>query len=266
MCALPAAAPSSRKLGLRTQGESTANYSGRIDVYDVEDAHLRLHRIRCTGLRTTDRFAGALVIPDAEDPEVEALPGGFDTSWVEVDLLLPSSGWLVLGRDLDLSLYVHGGVQSPNRFRERLWLRLEGGRVVERLHQAGSEPDRITPPGVRRLPRAPAGARGPVAAPPDGPEDRHRGGVRRARLRRRSSRAASEHTDVVLRAGITRRRRGRRRPSTGERAPPRGGTLRRSHRGERRPSRAAAASGPRRCPGRRDPDRRRGRRAACGGS
>lgn len=130
VCQTPSAtSPPSDELGIRTTGLSTANRTGRVDTYAIADGGLMLATVRATRLELTDRFRGEVVSVEGTE------------SVVRFDLARPVTGWLVLARDLDQSHYVHAGIQGANRFRERLYLRLEEGGVQEERREYGSAAD-----------------------------------------------------------------------------------------------------------------------------
>ncbi len=135
VCSMPSGMrPSSESLGIRTSMEHTANWSGRVDTYVIADDRVMLQSVRATHLDITSDFAGEVVATEGMN------------SIVRFDLDRRVSGWLVLGRSLDPSRYVHGGYQTANRFRERVWLRLDGGVVLEARHEHGAYADAPAPP------------------------------------------------------------------------------------------------------------------------
>ena len=140
------AVPSSLALGFETRMEHTANYSGRVDRYEVRGGRLYLDEAQvklaeaCSGFEpprgmsrrdvTTRSWA---TVWDAYSEDLEGRDEltelcltylGFDAC------LVPYTGTLVGGREFCPDLHVHGGYQRANRFHRRLILSFEAGHLI----------------------------------------------------------------------------------------------------------------------------------------
>ncbi len=150
--------PTSNQLGFETEMESTANYSGRVDQYEVNDGKLYLRKIRANltgacrdfipdnGGRetvTTDYWATVLVAGGVQRERQQWQV----TNLLFNDLFIPFTGKILLGRRFDRNLYVHMGIQTANRFERRLILPFTLGLldVTGVIEEQGAYPDEATP-------------------------------------------------------------------------------------------------------------------------
>lgn len=125
--------PTNEQLGIVTRMRNTADYSGRIDCLAVRDGHLVLAAIDAN---LTPEFA-------------DVTPAGATRTSVTRDgvvfeferLIIPFTGTLILGIDLDWNYYVHMGYQSHNRFAKRAFLTFEAGALTGTRFEEGAYPD-----------------------------------------------------------------------------------------------------------------------------
>ena len=133
----PDSIPSSTQLGFETEMKSTANHSGRIDHYLVQDGKLLLWKIEVNLTNEHRAF-----VPDNGGRETliseywcQTLGGASElyksaeVCLVYNELRIPLTGRIVLGRDFNQDLYVHMGTQTANRFNQRLILSFSGGSL-----------------------------------------------------------------------------------------------------------------------------------------
>lgn len=158
----PEITPSSESLGFETEMESTANYSGRVDHFVVDEGKLRLSHVDANLTAESRDF-----IPDGGAREditrrawveqvtdiSDLLRGGrgktkpvLDTSTSVVlyfrALWVPFTGRIVGGRAFDQRKYVHMGTQAASSFRSRLLLDFrEGVLVAHTLDNATGDAD-----------------------------------------------------------------------------------------------------------------------------
>jgi hypothetical protein len=144
--------PSSESLGFATEMESTANYSGRVDHFVVDEGRLRLSHVdahlaeasrdfvpKDGGREDIKRTYWAHLVTDVTD----LLRGGggkikreLSTSTRVVlyfeELWVPFTGRVIGGRALDWDKYQHMGTQAASSFRSRLVLELEQGKLLSK--------------------------------------------------------------------------------------------------------------------------------------
>ncbi|GAA2438162.1 hypothetical protein GCM10010191_61650 [Actinomadura vinacea] len=121
-------------LGLRVRMISTACWRGYVAGYAVLDDALKLTRLE---LGLDDRPEVFGVRPDephdpeeAEDSE-NFLPPPRHPAYSGLDVPVPFTGGLLIGRDFDSSYYVHMGYQAGWKYEDLQELIFEDGRLVE---------------------------------------------------------------------------------------------------------------------------------------